>query len=181
MPIATGNAGVSSLRVSLSARPERIEVCRTLSKAEMEKLEEHMRQRVQCEGRSATYQLSVHVGDSLIHESIVRGGGLRHDRSIYLLRNFNVPSGMQRLRVSFVRREKSDGDSARIDSDDDADEDSGLFRGRAEREREERTRRARAAVPSRLMLDSVVRFSPGSVRVLTFESERRKLALLGNH
>lgn len=178
-PVSTGNRHSSLLRLSWSARPERIETCRVLSKEELEKLEQHMRQRVQCEGRFATYELSVFVGDKLDHQSIVRGAGLRNDRPIYLLRDIEVPPGSQHVRISFVRREKSERESTHLDSDSDQAEDSGIFRGRAEREREERERRARAAIPPRLAFDSVLSFSPGKVSIVTLDAERGSLVLLG--
>lgn len=177
-PVATGDAGNSGFRLSWSARPERIEKCRQLSKEELAEREEHMRQRVECEGAFATYSLQVFIEGKLVHESIVRGAGLRHDRPIYLLRDLEVSPGRHAVRVSFTRREKNDTQSPALQARQDDDDDSGTFRGRAEREREERARRARAAIPPRLMFDSVLSFVPGKVFVLTLDSERRGLVLL---
>ena len=165
--------------MSWTARPERIETCRRLSQEELEKREVHMRMRVECEGRFATYDLRVFIGDKQLHRSVVHGAGLRNDRPIYLLREIDVPSGTQRVRVSFTRIEKTGKDSAGIDDDDDDDDDkdSGIFRGRAQRERDERSRRARAAIPPRLAFESLLTFQRGDVYVLTFDSEKGRLLL----
>ena len=78
------------LRLSWSARPERIEVCRQLSAEEQARREEHMRQRVECEGGFATYALRVEVDGRAIGETVIHGAGLRHDRPLYLLRDYPV-------------------------------------------------------------------------------------------
>jgi hypothetical protein len=78
-----------------------------LSNEELAKLGEHMRQRLECEGQFATYALLVDVDGSRIHESIVRGAGLRNDRPIYLLEDFNVSAGHRRVHVSFARRARA--------------------------------------------------------------------------
>jgi hypothetical protein len=178
LPVATAEAGSSRLRLSWTARPERIETCRQLSQKELEEREEHMRMRVECEGRFATYDLRVFVDEELVHRSVVHGAGLRNDRPIFLLRDIDVTPGSRRVSVSFTRREKTDGGSAAIGREHLEDSDSGIFRGRAEREREERVRRTRAAIPSELAFDSAVLFHPGDVFVVTFDSEHGRLLVL---
>ena len=65
-PIPLHSADSAKLRLSWSARPERIEVCRTLSEKELESVPEHMRQRTNCEGVFATYALRIEIdGQSL--------------------------------------------------------------------------------------------------------------------
>lgn len=166
------------LRLSWSARPERIETCRVLSKKELEETEEHMRQRVECEGKFATYALDVFVDGRLVHRSVVRGAGLRHDRPIYLLREIPVPSGIHRIRVSFSRREKTDNDAAAFEKEASSERDTGLFAGRAQREAVEHARRARAAIPAQLTLDRSLSFEKGKVVIVTFGAERGSLELL---
>ncbi|HXV15228.1 MAG TPA: hypothetical protein VD758_00520 [Gemmatimonadaceae bacterium] len=166
------------LRLSWSARPERIETCRVLSKKELEETEEHMRQRVECEGKFATYALDVFVDGRLVHRSVVRGAGLRHDRPIYLLREIPVPSGIHRIRVSFNRREKTDNDAAAFEKEASTERDTGLFAGRAQREAVEHARRARAAIPAQLTLDRSLSFERGKVVIVTFGAERGSLELL---
>ena len=92
-PVRSEDSESARLRLSWSARPERIETCRVLSKF-------------------ATYALDVFVDGRLVHQSVVRGAGLRHDRPIFLLREIPVPPGAHRIRVSFDRREKTDNDAA---------------------------------------------------------------------
>ena len=177
-PVAAEDSGSARIRLSWSARPERIETCRVLSKEELEEREEHMRQRVECEGRFATYALEVMVDDRVVHRSIVRGGGLRNDRPIYLLREVGLAPGTHEVHVSFRRREQTDDDAAAFDKSERAEQDSGIFAGRAKREVEERARRARAAVPPKLELEATLGFAPGEVVVVTLDSERAKLAVL---
>ena len=50
----------AQLRLSLSARPERVERCRELSDEELARLPAHMRLRTQCEGYSARYRLAIY-------------------------------------------------------------------------------------------------------------------------
>jgi hypothetical protein len=171
------------LRLSWSARPERIETCREVSAKELAELEEHMRQRVECDGRFATYTLEVRSDDRVVATTVVRGAGLRHDRPNYLLREFDVPAGVRRIRVSFIRREPTTRDAAvpaqgaREPYEAD-DADSGISTGRAERETVERARRNRAAVPPRLVLDTSLTILPRGVTVVTLNQERRTLEIV---
>lgn len=167
----------AQLRLSWSARPERIETCRTLTAEELAQREEHMRQRVDCVGSSATYALRVEVDDRLVGESVVRGAGLRHDRPLYLLREFAVPPGTHLVRVTFTRRERTDNDAAAFAPVTSPEADTGLFAGRAEREAAEHARRARAALPPRLDLDTTLTLGPRGVALVTFDPERRLLEL----
>jgi hypothetical protein len=178
-PLSYQPAGVARLRLSWNARPERIEVCRSASDEELERAEEHMRQRVVCDGRFATYALRVEADGRLLSESIVRGAGLRNDRPVYLLRDFDLSSGEHRVRVSFTRRERTDTIAAYAAPSARAGADTGIFAGRAEREADERRRRARAAIPPRLVLDTTLAFAPGRVLVVTFDGDRRALEVLG--
>lgn len=167
------------LRLSWSARPERIEVCRTLSAAELAKREEHMRQRVECEGRFATYALRVEADGRVIGAGVVRGAGLRHDRPMFVLRELELPVGAHRLHVELTRRERTDGDAAAFTPAPVADADTGIFAGRAQREAAERVRRARAAIPVRLVLDTALVLAPRRVVIVSFDQERRVLTLGG--
>jgi hypothetical protein len=178
-PLPYRDGGAARLRLSWSARPERIEGCHQVSAEELERREEHMRQRIECDGRFATYLLRVEADGRTVDETVVRGSGLRHDRPLYLLRDFDLSSGTHRVRVSFTRRERADRDDAQVASDRAADADTGIFTGRADRERVEHARRARAAMPPRLVLDTIMTFAPGRVIVVTFDSERKTLEVLG--
>ena len=176
--IAQPQSGRSVLRLSWSARPERIEVCRTLSAAELAQREEHMRQRVECDGRFATYTLRVEADGRLLHESVARGAGLRHDRPLYLLREIDLSPGAHHLVVTFVRREKTDDDAAAFAGVAQPGTDTGLFAGRAQREAAEHARRAQAAIPSRLELDTTIALQTGRVVLVSLDQERRSFRLL---
>jgi len=170
--------GESRLRLSWSARPERIETCRAATAQELSRELEHMRQRVVCEGRFATYALRVRIDSGQTTEQVVRGGGLRHDRLLHLLRDLTVTPGSHRLTIEFRRREEATQDTVASGTTPAAVTDTGLFAGRAERERTERTRRERAAIPAQLELDTSVVFMPGRVVVVRFDPEQRRLELM---
>lgn len=176
-PVPLHSTDFARLRLSWSARPERIEVCRTLSEQELEAVPEHMRQRVSCEGVFATYTLRVEVDGRRISDAVVRGAGLRHDRPLYLLRDYTVPPGRHRLRVTLSRREKTDDDAAAFTKAVVPEVDTGRYAGRSEREANEHSRRARAAIPASLTLDTVVSLTPRRVALVTFNTERRSLEL----
>lgn len=178
MPLPYHDGGAARLRLSWSARPERIEVCRALSAEELARREEHMRQRVECDGRFATYLLRVESDERLVSESVIRGAGLRHDRPLYLLRDLDLPAGEHRIRVTFTRREKTDDDAAAFARVTTTGGDSGIFAGRAEREADEHARRARAAIPAMLVLDTSLTFTPQRVKLITFDRDRRALEVL---
>jgi hypothetical protein len=176
-PLAYHPQDTARLRLSWSARPERIEVCRQLSAEEQAGREEHMRQRVECEGGFATYALRVEVGGRALGETVIHGAGLRHDRPLYLLRDYPVPPGQHRVRVTLTRREKTDDDAAAFAEAMVPDADTGLYAGRAEREADEHARRARAAIPPSLVLDTAIAFTPRQVALVTFNAERRILEI----
>ena len=177
-PLPFHEGTTARLRLSWSARPERIEVCRTLSAEELAQREEHMRQRVECDGHFATYALRVESDGRVIGEAVIRGAGLRNDRPLYLLREYDVAPGLHRVRVSFTRREKTDDDAAAFAPTAFAEADTGIFAGRAQREAVEHARRARAAIPAHLELDTTLTITPRQVLIVTFAPEHRTLVLL---
>lgn len=176
-PVAAADTSSARIRLSWRARPERIEVCRTLSQKELEEREEHMRQRVECSGRSATYLLRVESDGTVLHESVAVGGGLRNDRPLFILREIDVPAGTHRLRVVFTRLERTDDDAAAFTPVETEAADTGLFGGRAQREVVERSRRARGAVPARLAIDTMLSLTPGQTAVISFDAVARRLRL----
>lgn len=170
-------ADAAALRLSWSANPERIEVCRALSEAEIAARNEHMRQRVECDGRAATYALTVRVDGVLLGNEVVRGGGLRHDRPLHLLQTYAVSPGRRRVQLAFSRREQASADLVSGTPAVAAEADTGIFAGRAAREASERGRRAGAAVPPRMTLDTVLVFAPQQVILVSFDPDGRRLVV----
>lgn len=156
------------LRLSWSARPERVETCRELSDAELAERPAHMRLRTECNGRFASYLLTVHVGEETVVTDTVRGGGLRNDRPMHLVRDVSVAPGQHRLRVSLVRI-----DSTFVPRDTAGT--AGPLGDRGQRETDERRRRAAEALPALLVLDEDTRFTAGRVVMVTYANEQRQL------
>jgi hypothetical protein len=130
-------ADATVLRLSWSARPERIETCRTLSEAELAERPVHMQQRVVCEGTTASYALLVTADGDTLDEAVIRGGGLRGDRAIYLLRSYAVSAGARHVRLRFSRREAVDSITTQN------------------------------ALPAELVLDTAIVFRAGEVQLVT--------------
>lgn len=166
----------AQLRLSLSARPERVEHCRELSDEELAKLPAHMRLRTQCEGYSARYLLRISLGERQFTMDTLRGGGLRHDRPLHVFQEHDVGAGRQRLLVEVTRLDEGPApaavDTGSVPRPEASDT---LLGGRAEREREERTRRVAEAMPSRLVLDTTMTLVPGGVVLITFDQNARRL------
>ncbi len=173
-PLAAYPSDTPVLRLAWSVRPERIEHCRTLTDAELADVPAHMRQRVQCEGRSAGYRLVVSVDGESRFDTLVTGGGARGDRPVYVFRELDVPAGPHRLDVRFDRQSIPGVDSVAADAD--ASQDT-LMAGRAVREAEERTRRQEEAVPPMMTLQSDIEPAPREVLLVTYDIDRRALVL----
>ncbi len=137
--------GASQLRLSWSARPERIETCRTLSDEEFAQRPAHMRQRVVCEGTTASYALVLTADGDTLDASVIRGGGLRGDRAIFVLREYALSAGSHRLQLRFSRREAVDSATTQH------------------------------ALPPELLLDTGVVFRPGQVALVTIADRALRL------
>ncbi len=165
------------LRLAWSVRPERIEHCRTLTDAELADVPAHMRQRVQCEGRSANYRLSVTIDGQPRLDTLVTGGGARSDRPVYVFRELQVPAGEHRLDVRFERESVPDAEGEPADSSDATPSVDTLMAGRAGREAEERVRRQGEAVPPTMELVTDVTPAAREVMLVTYDIDRRALVL----
>lgn len=141
------------LRLAWSARPERIEKCRQQTAEELARLPAHMRQPVVCEGATARYRLTVVIDGTPVTERVLRAGGLRHDRRLYVLEEIALRPGVTDIEVRFDRDD--DGASARPG----APSASPLA----------------DAVPPRLALREQVRVAPREVVLITYATERRAL------
>ena len=160
-PLGTGTADDAIIRVSLAARPQRIESCRTLSDEELAQVAPQMRQRVVCEGTTARYRLTLERNGTTLVSRLLRGGGLRHDRRMYVLQDVRVPAGESALRVRIERLDTVPvADSVPSQSAVDP--------------RDRRSARD-AVMPPRLDLDEDVRLVAREVVLISYDPESREL------
>lgn len=159
------------IRVTLSARPERIERCTRVSEEELARRPVHMRQAVICEGASATYRLRVWRDGTLLDDRVLTGGGFRRDRPIHLLREYPVPRGPADLRVTLERVETVPEDSAA----QPAPESDLPAADRQVREAEERRRRRLEALPESVQLERRLVIAPRQVVLVTWDPLARTL------
>lgn len=184
------------LRVAWSARPERVEICTRVSDEELAKLPAHMRRRVVCEGTTARYRLEVSRDGVVLDTLTVRGGGMRHDREVYVSRELAVAPGAARYSVRFVRidssatvndddqrphvdstLERQGADSARQRQGADTNRTPALA-DRSAREDDERRRRIAQAIPPILAIDTTVTLAPRTVLLVTYDERQRRLVIL---
>jgi hypothetical protein len=175
-PLLVASSEQALVRISFGARPERIEQCVTQTDEELAKVAPQMRQRLVCEGVAARYRLQLFHDGRLVLSQVVRGGGLRHDRQLYVFREVAVPArpaalSMRLTRIDTVAATEEDAD----EGDDEDDEDDQLLGGRAGREREERRRRRAESIPPELRLDLRATLAPREVLLLTYDPDRRQL------
>ena len=171
---------VAVLRLAWTARPERIEDCRPQSEEELAKLPAHMRQAVVCEGTTAAYRLEVRRDGALIADQIVRGGGLRRDRPLYVFRDISLPPGDAAIAVRFFRVDgvgKPTASDAAAPAGSPRDRHS-MDDDRRRREDEERIRGQEEAIPAVLSLEHRFHFMPREVILVTYDAERRELVAL---
>jgi hypothetical protein len=147
-PMSVATTDSAMVRISFGARPERVEECRTVSDEELAKLAPQMRQRVICEGTTARYQLELRRGEELLLSQLVRGGGLRNDRPLYVSRDLPVASGTATYRVTLVRL-----DTIRTPD----------------------TVAAKSAVPPALSLETSANLAPREVLLFTYDATGRRL------
>ena len=181
-PLRVTTSDDAIVRLSLGARPQRIETCRTQSDEELEKLAPQMRQRVICEGVTARYRLLVRRNGEVIHEQIVRGGGLRHDRRLYVSRDLRVPAGPGVFTVELVRIDTVSGRDEEHEEEEEGEEEEERERAmspdRQRREGEERRRRREEDVPPALRVEVEASLEPREVLLVTYDPVRRRLVTL---
>jgi hypothetical protein len=159
-PLATKAASGGVLRLAWSARPERLETCREQSSEELAALPAHMRQPLVCEGFTASYRLEVLHDGRVIAEQVVRGGGLRQDRRLYVFRELAVPTGEADVTVRMTRVENPPAGSS------------------APRLNAQQASLAATAAPPDLSLTRRLRFAPGRVVLVTYDPDRRALKVV---
>lgn len=152
VPLALNATSDGVLRLAWGARPERIETCREPRPEELANLPQHMRQARICEGVTAEYRLIVTGPDGVRLNRIVRGGGIRRDRPLYVFEELPVSPGAAVFNVAFERITHSAGE------DDRSDE---------------------GAVPPSMSLDIRATVRPREVILVTYDAQRRELAVRG--
>ena len=173
-PVRVAADDASVLRLSWSARPERIENCRRLSDAELAERPAHMRMRWECEGRFATYRLEVQSDGRAMASDTVRGGGWRHDRSMHVFREFALAPGARRITVTLRRLE--------ADTRADTAEATAVAAGtaaanRETREAQERRTRRSESLPAMLRIDTTVAVPPNGVLLVSYSDREHRLTL----
>lgn len=175
--------GEAWLRLSWSARPERVETCRRLTDQELAQRPAHMRLRLECTGHFARYHLGVFADDVPLTQDTVRGGGVRNDRPMHVLRELAVAPGQRRVRVELVRLD-STATQVEAEEDDESHDDStrvtGVLGEREQREADERARSGRAAIAPRLVLDTSLVLNPGRVLLVTYDAAARQLVAVAD-
>lgn len=173
--LANAGGEAALVRLSWSARPERVERCRRLTDEELAKRPAHMRLRVECDGTFARYLLTVGVDERLLRQDTIRGGGLRHDRPMHVFDEVAVVPGAMRLRVELTRLDSTSIDTLGAPEPSGGTPSDTLLGARAARELEERERRARQAVAPHLVLDTAVVLGRGQALIVTYDGEARRL------
>ncbi len=187
-PLKVARDDDAIVRISLGARPERIEVCRRQTDEELARLAPQMRQSVVCEGTTARYRLEIRRNGELLLSQIVRGGGLRHDRPLYVSRDLPVPPGRAVFAIRLARIDTipvepgsdSPGDGGHDGGDTGGADDRMVAGGdappaRARREMDERRRRREEHVPAELSFDLDVTLEPRKVVLVSYDQRSRRL------
>jgi hypothetical protein len=155
--VATGSGATATLRLTWSARPERLETCRPATPGELAGLPAHMRQQIICTGESAAYRLEVKRDDQVLVDEIVQGGGWRHDRPVHVFHEIAQTPGPAEIEVTFERidPEPAAGTIRRPDAD----------------------ALQTAALPREIELEQRVSFRSGAVILVTYDPSRRDLVI----
>jgi hypothetical protein len=156
------------LRLAWSARPGRIENCRQQSAEELAKMPAHMRQPVVCEGVPAEYRLTVRSGGRLVTDRLVRGGGLRQDRRLYVFEEVPLDPDDAAIQVRFDRL----GSDPPVEAS--ADDRSRTVAPGSEARLQPRGE----TVPSHLVFEQRFRVRPREVILITYSPERRALVFV---
>ncbi|MFN0180997.1 MAG: hypothetical protein ACKVZ0_19500 [Gemmatimonadales bacterium] len=166
------------IRLAWSARPERIERCRSLTDEELAGVPAHMRERVHCEGGAARYALTVRTNGQVRVNDTIRGGGARHEGMIHLLRELPVAAGSVRLTVAAARIDSAvaatptDSVVAPIDSQTTGGSD------RERRMEETRERVRREALPAAVALDTTITVGRREIVLIGYDPASRRFRVV---
>ncbi|MBA3889076.1 MAG: hypothetical protein H0X64_00950 [Gemmatimonadaceae bacterium] len=157
------------VRLAWTARPERIEHCRTLGDDELAALPAHMRQQVVCEGVTARYRVDVLRNGHVLATDHLRGGGLRNDRQLYHHRELRVPSGTSTFEIRVTRSDSATAAPGQV-------ADSGATAGElASRDEVGRSRRQADEIPPAIVLTETVTLAPREVMLVTYDRTTHRL------
>jgi hypothetical protein len=145
----------AELRLAWRARVPLIEECRRLSDAEQAELPVHMRREVVCEGRVASYALTVTVDGETRHRATASGAGARGDRPIYVFETIDLEPGIREVVVSFVRIGAGDQDGGG----------------------EQRAATGVETIPERLVLRRALEVAAGDVVLVTYDPSAGELVI----
>lgn len=170
VPLTLNVTSGAVLRLAWAVRPERIETCRDLSPEELAGVPQHMRQARVCEGATAEYRLIVGDASGVRLDRIVRGGGLRQDRRLYVFEELPLTTGISAVEVRFdrVTHPASENVGPREEDEDTEDEDG-------DEAEDHGNARRQGAVPPRLALVASVTARPREVVLVTYDETRRAL------
>ena len=155
------------IRLAWRARGERVRRCRRLTPDELAQLPAHMRQEEVCERAVLPYRLRVTLDGAPAIDELVRAGGAREDRPLFVFREISVAPGAHHITVAFERASGHDGEG----EDEHEDESDRV------RRREPRTSAVRET-PDHLALDETVTLAPRAIILVTYDDEGQRLRLL---
>lgn len=173
-PLQVTSVGESVLRLSWTARPERIEQCRRMTDEQLAQRPAHMQMRWECEGHFARYLLTVAVDGKVMATDTVQGGGLRNDRPMHLFREYPLTPGERQVAVTLHR---IDAPSPAETEPDESVEGAGAA-DRETREAQERRGRRAEALPETVVIDSALRVPAGKVLLVTYQTTTQKLVVV---
>ena len=161
-PIAQPGATDGLLRLAWRARPQRLELCQEQSAETLAALPAHMRSATVCSGASASYRLVVTRDDVVLDDRVIKAGGLRGDRPLYVFREIAVPAVAGDFTVSFVRvePEPEPAGSQAPGSAADRTDDATLLT---------------EALPADVRFTARLDFAAGQVRLLSYDTTRQRL------
>jgi len=126
MPWQTGERERGVVRLSWRMRPEHIEHCRDRTQTELGALPVHMRTPRICETRAVPYRLIVMIDGAIADTAIVLPGGAKHDRPLYVFRDWSLVPGRHHVSVTFGRNDGNSDTVLRFDRE------LRVFRGKIE-------------------------------------------------
>lgn len=111
----------SYLRLAWRLVNQRIKTCVVRSEAEIQKLPRHMRTAESCVYKPVDYRLMVALDGRTIRDEVIRSGGMRGDRPLYVARDLPIKPGHYQLHVSFRPLDPEGGDFTKLAFDSSVD------------------------------------------------------------